>query len=232
MQISSKFYLKNIPKKEANNFFSKYEHLGNSGLGSWHYGLFENDNLLSVVSYGPTCFSPKRGFLSLIAQKYNMKIIQLCRGGTKQSEHNNLPSQIVSNSLKVIRENHGNSIVIAYSDTKFNEMGTIYQACNAIYLGLTNPGGQANYLINGKIVSGWTVRKKYGTRNLDILKNLFPNIKKIPLSKKHVYIFLMTSAREKNKIQNELGNRICCYPKREKLGVGSMKKDSKALINT
>jgi len=50
-------------------------------------------------------------------------------------------------------------VVVAYADVLYSEVGTIYQASNAIYTGLTNPKGQANYLINGKLLSGWIVRK-------------------------------------------------------------------------
>ena len=69
-----------ITKKEANDFYRQYEHLGNSGLGTCHYGLIINDELTSVVSYGNTCFSSSRGIISVIAVVLFAKSLKLREG--------------------------------------------------------------------------------------------------------------------------------------------------------
>ncbi|MCL1857692.1 MAG: hypothetical protein FWF92_00460 [Oscillospiraceae bacterium] len=212
-----------INKTEAEVFYKKYEHLGNCGLGVWHYGYYVDGVLLSVVSFGTANFNPKRSFIGKIAAAHNVKIIQLTRGGTLYDAPSNTPSKVIALVLKAIMKRFGNTIIIAYSDTKFYEVGTIYQASNFLYLGCTNPKNQSNYIVNGKQYTGWTIRKKYGTRNMSTLVNeLELNIKKITLSEKHQYVYINTSPLIKKSIKNCLNYKIKAYPKRDVLQIGSM----------
>lgn len=221
--------LKEINKKTAEDFFARYEHLGNCGLGVWHYGLYEQDELFSVISFGTTNFDPSRSRLGKLAQKFNLKIIQLNRGGTRFDAPRNTPSHAIRLAFNEIKKRFGECIVVAYSDTKWNEIGTIYQASNFLYLGLTNPKGQSNYLIKGKVYSGWTVRKKYGTRDMVKLIKILGKVKRISLTQKHIYIYLNMSKGKRTAVIKELDGCIMPYPKREALNVGSMLSIHKSL---
>lgn len=211
-----------IDKNEASSFFQRFEHLGNCGLGVWHYGCYEGVTLQSVISFGISNFNPQRSKIGNIAQRYNLKIIQLNRGGTRFDAPINTPSKAVSLALRQIRQDKGNSIIVAYSDTKWNEIGTIYQASNFLYLGVTNPKGQANYIVNGRVVSGWNIRKKFGTRNMSILESEVDSIEKIPLSPKHIYIYVNANKSIRKAVAKELNSKCKSYPKRIELSVGSM----------
>ncbi|MEN6636369.1 MAG: hypothetical protein ABFC56_10995 [Clostridiaceae bacterium] len=214
--------IRRIEKETAQRFFQQYEHLGNCGLGVWHYGIYSEDNLIAVVSFGTVCFNPHRSSIGAIAAKYNLRVIQLTRGGTKFDQPKNTPSMSVSMALKQIRNDLGDMIVIAYSDIKWNEVGTIYQASNFSYLGMTNPKGQSNYFINGLPLSGWNVRKQYGTRKVESLLNLGLLVEKKPLSQKHMYVYLNMCKTKKISIHKEIATRLKPFPKRKDIGVGSM----------
>lgn len=217
-------YVKEINKQMAQDFFAKYEHLGNCGLGVWHYALFnENNQLISVVSFGSTNFNTNRSFIGKIANKYGVRVIQLTRGGTKFNAPKNIPSFTIKKAMSEIKKRFGDCLIIAYSDTKWNEIGTIYQASNFVYLGTTNPKGQANYFVGNKIISGWDIRKQYGTRKMSVLENKIKDIKKIPLTPKHLYLYINSCKKLKNKIAVELSSKIQEYPKRKDLNVGSMR---------
>lgn len=222
--------VKEISKNEAELFFSQYEHLGNCGLGVWHYGLFDRSILMSVVSFGTTSFNPNRSYIGKIAAEYNMRVIQLTRGGTRFDAPKNIPSYTIKRAFSEIKKRFGDCIIVAYSDTRWNEIGTIYQASNFIYCGLTEPKGQSNYKINGKILSGWTVRKKYGTRDMNQLNKIVDGVEKIPLTKKHFYIFLKTSKLKRSLIIKDLQEIIKPYPKRKSLNVESMNKIRHSLM--
>lgn len=211
-----------ISKCEANEFFHQYEHLGNCGLGVWHYGCFIDGIVTAVISFGTVCFNPKRSRIGQFALDNNLKMIQLARGGTRFDAPKNSPSQAVSLVLKALRDKQGDAIVVAYSDMKWNEIGTIYQASNFLYLGMTNPRGQANYVINGEEMSGWTVRKRYGTRNMIQLKSIAGNVERIPLTPKHRYIFINAGSKMKSKASFALRDMIQPYPTRAVYNVGSM----------
>lgn len=227
--------IKEIKKNEAENFFKQYEHLGNCGLGVWHYGLYDDDALLSVVSFGPTNFNPNRCFLGKISEKYSVKIIQLTRGGTKFDADTNIPSFIIKRAMNEIKCKFGDCIIVAYSDTKWNEVGTIYQASNFLYCGLTEPKGQSNYMINGKKYSGWTVRKIFGTRDMKKLLETNKTVERIPLTKKHMYLYVKAPKMKKRLIMKALKQKYdfenLKYPNRIDLEVGSMNEIHMKMIN-
>lgn len=214
--------IRRISKKQAEDFFHEFEHLGNCGLGVWHFGCYSDNVLMAVVSFGSVCFDPNHSKLGKYAKDNDMKIIQLNRGGTRYDAPPNLPSQSVSLALNEVRRMFGNTIIIAYSDTDWNEIGTIYQSTNFIYLGLTDPKGQSNYIIDGKRMSGWTVRKKYGTRDMKRLTTLANDVVRIPLTKKHMYVFINASPLKKKMALKYFRDSIKTYPKRKELCVGSM----------
>jgi hypothetical protein len=91
-----------------------------------------------------------------------------------------------------INRDQGNLLILAYADPDFGEVGAVYQAANALYLGQTNPKNQSNYIVEGVWLSGWDVRKKYGTRDFDKLKQIDCNAKKISFNSK-VQIFIYQS---------------------------------------
>lgn len=215
-------HIARISKHEASCFFKQYEHLGNCGLGVWHYGCFEGEVLQSVVSFGTLSFDPHRSSIGEIAKRYNLRVIQLTRGGTRFDAPLNTPSKSIKMALQQVQIAFGISIIVAYSDTKWNEIGTIYQASNFLYLGVTNPKGQANYRVNGRVVSGWNIRKKFGTRDMSILESEVDSIEKIPLSPKHIYIYVNANKSIRKAVAKELNSKCKPYPKRIELSVGSM----------
>lgn len=124
--------------------------------------------------------------------------------------------------MRSLREERGDCLVVAYSDRAFNEIGTIYQACNALYTGLTDPKDQANYVIFGKLTSGWVVRKRFGTRAIGALKKHDPAAMKLPLSRKYRYVFVQASPRKKAKVIAALRPLIREYPNRASENVQPM----------
>jgi hypothetical protein len=214
--------IRKVSKKTAENFMGKYEHLGNLGLGVWHWGLFGGDDLLSVVSYGTVCFSKNRGWLCEIANLTGSNIIQLCRGGTKTTAPKGTASRLISLANKEILKMRGPTIIVAYADPNVSEIGTIYQASNFIYTGKTDPKGQANYLINGKFISGWKVRKIYGTRCRKKLREIDPNCQVINLPKKYRYVGIVAPPLKKKEIHSLIDKHSKSYPKRESENVCSM----------
>jgi hypothetical protein len=109
----------------------------------------------------------------------------------------------------------GPLIVVAYANPELGEIGTIYQACNAVYTGMTNPKGQANYVVLGKPMSGWQVRKRFGTRSRNKLREIDPDHQILPLSPKHRYILLACSRLKRKVIRQLLAPYSLPYPRRQ-----------------
>jgi hypothetical protein len=215
-------YLMELNLNVANSFLAKYEHLGNVGLGVWHWGLFMDGILVSVISFGVPCFAVCRSFLGDISKKCGARVIQFCRGATHPWAPQNTPSRIICLGLRAIYRKIGPSLVIAYADSHFQEIGTIYQASNAVYTGKTDPKGQANYIINGETLSGWVVRKRYGTRCRVKLRQIDANMKILPLEKKFRYVLLAGSWKFRKEARRLLDPYRAPYPKRSALEIPSM----------
>ena len=206
----------------AEDFMQRFEHLGNVGLGVWHWGLELNGKLAGIVSYGTTCFSIKRGWLAGIAQEVRCSIIQLCRGSSTLESPKGTASHLICLANRAMYRLKGPLLIVAYADPELCEIGTIYQACNAIYTGLTEPKGQANYIIHGEKLSGWRVRKRYGTRARSKLSDIDPNFRVLPLGKRHRYIMLAGPRHTRHHLRKLLNSFALPYPKRENTGVGRM----------
>jgi hypothetical protein len=208
-----------ISFNDANIFYEKYEHLGNTGRGVYHWGAFYNQRLVGAVSFGSPSFNPHRGILGDLATRYEVKVYQLTRGGTSSVAPRFAASWLVSRGLKQLKKCKGDCIVAAYSDPCFNEIGTIYQSANFIYIGRTNPKGQSDYIIHNRRLSGWIVRRKFGTRDMTVLREIDPNVVKIPLGVKFRYVYPAVSRLKKRKILKELSPFSLTYPKRKEEGI-------------
>jgi len=206
--------VKAIDHASAREFFEKYEHLGNCGLGVWHYGAVYESTLIGAISFGTACFAAKKGLFSLIARNFGLKTYQICRGATIVHAPRNTASRLLSRALRIFQKERGTCLVVAYADRVFNEMGTIYQACNGLYTGQTNPKNQANYVVKGRWMSGWVVRKKYKTRSMDALRHIDKNVVKIPLTAKYRYVFVQAPPLKKHLVTRALAPFVLPYPKR------------------
>jgi len=221
-------YLTSISKSITNDFLAHYEHLGNVGLGIWHKGFYIEKKLAATLSFGTTCFYKKKGIWEEFVDIKDVRIIQLCRGATASWAPKNTPSKIISLALKQVRKDFGPTIVVAFSDPIYGEVGTVYQSTNAIFTGWTNPKGQATYIVDGRKMSGWSVYKKYNTRSKGKLKLIDPNVKIIPLNPKMRYVYISAPKRQKRKLLKKLSPYKKPYPKRGTHNILSMKE---ALLN-
>lgn len=212
--MTNGYHVRKVTEEVAVDFMKSYEVMGNVGLGVWHYGLFDINNLLSVVSYGMPCFALNRTFVGNIANKFECKVIQLCRDSVTPDAPKNIASQIICSANHLLYKEYGNLIIVAYADPEFGEVGAVYQAANAIYLGKTNPKDQSNYVIEGIWLSGWDVRKKYGTRDFEKLKKIDPSVKRYPLTPKYKYIFIKVPSVTRKKLLMELQKEKNPYPKK------------------
>lgn len=220
--------MERISHSEAAKFFKQYEHLGNCGLGVWHWGSFLGEQLIAVVSFGTTCFARTRGQLAAIANRFGLGLYQISRGGTVKNAPRNTPSRVVSAALSQLQRERGDCLVIAYADRNYNEVGTIYQACNGYYLGQTSPKDQSNYVIDGRVMSGWVVRKKFGTRDINKLRRMAHSIVKLPLTQKYRYAFVQANRTTRIRVLQELTPLVRPYPNRHTENIAAM--DIKELI--
>ena len=98
---------------------------------SWSFGLFHDEQLEGVITYGTPSSAPLRR--GICGDSFKHCVVELNRLCLRKNLRNDA-SFLVSHSLKMLR---GNKIVISFADTSQGHVGTVYQASNFIYCGLS-----------------------------------------------------------------------------------------------
>lgn len=206
---TSEVICRQITYTEAKEFILQYEWMGNMGTSKLCFGLFLGESLTAVCCFGPTVAPTK---LNNILN--GASVIQLCRGASAWWAPKWAPSKLIGWCLRWLYVNSDFYCAVAYADPVAGEIGTIYQACNALYLGLTDPKHSCYYIINGHKYDPRKVVAKFGSRKKTFIANIDPYFETIPINKKHRYLFIIGPRKRSKRIISELRPMIQPYPKR------------------
>ncbi len=144
---------------------------------NWHYskcipvnklvkiGAWENNKFIGVVIFSP-------GASAYSGRRYGLSKQQICElTRVALSCHKNPVSKILSISMKFLKlKNPGLRMIVSYADPRQNHHGGIYQAGNWIYSGVTEPGGDFEYLIDGKWTHPRSVKEKFGFKGKALIE--------------------------------------------------------------
>lgn len=201
-----------LDQKSARIFIEKYEWLGNVGAARYSYGLFCKKLLLAVVCFARPTSS--QSFKSQLHVVDDLCVYQLCRGATSPIAPKWAGSFLISSALKMLSKQRRVCAVLAYADPRAGEVGIVYQAANALYLGLMDSRGPGQYIINGKSFHPRSVYRTYGTAKHDVLIEVDPFYERIQRTKKHRYIFITAKGARRKLILHALRPHIKTAPKR------------------
>lgn len=126
--------IRSVSRKLAEHIILKYEWLGTMGKSTYHYGIFYGDYCAGVccVAVG----GDTAGVYSHRPFKIEpIELATLVRGACVHWAPIGSNSKLVSWTCRLLAKETRCKIVLAYSDTDAGEIGTIYQACNWIYIG-------------------------------------------------------------------------------------------------
>jgi len=97
---------------------------------SYAFGIFRDDNLIGIITYGtPVSSSLRMGICGIKWSDSVIELNRLCCENTK-----NIASKLVGESLRLLPKP---SIVVSFADIGQGHVGYIYQATNFIYTGLS-----------------------------------------------------------------------------------------------
>ena len=135
---------------EITKFIERHEWLGKMPNRPTHRFIASYNGKLAgvIVMATPNSFSNLLG-------KENRNLEKLIsRGACISWSPKNLGSALVMFAVRWMAKNTDFRYFTAYSDTEARELGTIYQACNFIYLG-QNSGARCEYFDADKPSRGW-----------------------------------------------------------------------------
>jgi hypothetical protein len=105
-----------------------------------------------------------------LAGEYGLRMTEcaeLCR--IALNAHVTPVTRIISIAIKMLkREMPGIRLLVSYADMNQGHEGKIYQASNWYYVGQT--GYEAGIMLNGKLTHRRTINSKYGTSDVDWLR--------------------------------------------------------------
>ena len=119
-----------ISRREAASFIVQYEWLGNCGKPSLCVGARAPGGDL----FGVACFGNGVG-ADVRARLGGGAAICLERGACAHWAHPHASSWLITRACKLAATTAGWRVFYAYSDPAAGEIGTVYQACNWLYLG-------------------------------------------------------------------------------------------------
>jgi hypothetical protein len=172
---------------------------------SYAYGLFENGEMVGVVTYGtPASSTLCKGVCGVEWQSHVVELNRLVLKNNKPNE----ASRLVAGSLKLLPSP---KIVVSFADTAQSHVGFVYQATNFIYTGLSakfrdprvrglehqHHATYAHGLTNKQVI------EKYGAENVYFVDR----------SRKHRYVYFVGSKKEKRQMMDALRYQVLPYPK-------------------
>jgi hypothetical protein len=182
---------------------------------SWAFGLFDDDCLEGVVTYGTPSSAPLRR--GVCGDAYKSNVIELNRL-VLLGNHRNHASMLVGRSLRQIP---GNRIVISFADTEQNHVGYVYQATNFVYCGLS--AKRTDWKVRGmEHLHGQTIADRFRgeeSRAAAIRAKYGDDFYLAPRPRKHRYVTFLGSRKFRKEARSALKYAVLPYPKskREKV---------------
>jgi len=143
-------------------FIKRHEWLGTISNYPTHFFIAKYKDILA----GVIIMDMPNSFSKLLGEKTRKIERLISRGACISWSPKNLGSSLIMYSIKWMVKNTDYRVFTAYSDPEAKELGTIYQACNFIYLGQSS-GAACQY----KIPSGKWVSDRY-FRSRSVYKRL------------------------------------------------------------
>jgi len=176
---------------ECKDWFLNKHYLKRMPPISFCYGLYVNDKLEGVVSFGkPASDSLCRG---LCGEDLKSRVFELNRLVINEIGEKNLASFLIGGALRFLKKL--NLIIVSYADQGWNHSGYVYQATNWIYTGSTL-----------KRTDMWAEGHSRHARD--------PSIRKLR-SPKHRYVYFAGDRRFKKMAKKALNYPEESYPKGE-----------------
>jgi hypothetical protein len=213
MAIVGNYKIARINYETAMRVVTKYHYLHRPAPCSFAFGLYEingdssklftMDRLVGVITYGTPSSAPLRSGICGVEEKDN--VIELTRLWVEDSTPKNAESYLIGNTLPMVNK----EIVVSFAEIEAGHVGTVYQATNWIYTGLS--AKRTNWTIEGVELHGQTIADKYTSKELRAFVGDRFKLKDRP--RKHRYVYLNCTKRRKKQLLSKLRYCIEPYPK-------------------
>lgn len=203
-----RYRIEQITYRQAMDVVVKNHYLHRKAPCSIAFGLFLGESLKGVVCYGTPSSAPLRAG---IAGKENAgNVIELTRLWVCDSVPRNGESYLIGNTLKRC----GKEIVVSFAEIQQGHLGTVYQATNWLYTGLS--AKRTNWTVKGINLHCQTLADKYTAK--EIREKYGDNFYLVERPRKHRYVYINAKGARKRELIAGLRYGIEPYPKQNTRG--------------
>ena len=202
------YEVKSIDYQDCKEWFLKKHYAHRIPPIDFCFGLYDEDKLIGICSYGTPLSSKLRGSVG------SHKLYELNRLVVNEQLPKNTLSYFVGKTITLMPKP---CVLVSYADTSHNHHGYIYQATNWVYTGLSVKF--MDYMVKGlEHLHGQSIMDmSRGQENrVEWLKQKFGDklyMKERP--RKHRYFYFVGDKRDKKKMLQELPYEPQPYPKGE-----------------
>ena len=163
----------------------------------------DGDELCGVVCYGPPSSAPRRRVIA--GPDHADNVIELTRLWVADDVPKNGESFLISRTVR----RAGKAIVVSFADTEEGHVGTVYQAANWFYTGLS--AKRTNWTVSGLNRHGQSLGDKWSAEQ--IRTTFGDRFALSPRPRKHRYIWINAKGRRRIELISQLRYRPQPYPK-------------------
>ena len=193
-----------VPFRAAKTLLTEQHYLHSMPGGTYlAFGVFNHKRLLGAVTLG---VGPKNVH-RLVEGAAPDDVLALTRFWLSDEFPANSESSVIGRTLRAIRKHTLIKFVVTYADPSRGHIGTIYQASNWLYTGLSQPMPLYD-LGDGIQHHSRSLSHAYGTHSMEHFQSKGIGIRKIAQSPKHRYMYFLD-----NSWRNRLTVPVQPYPK-------------------
>lgn len=198
-----KYFISRIDYKTAMDVIVQKHYLHRKAPCSVAYGLFLDRCLVGVICYGTPSSAPLR---SGIAGKENANnVVELTRLWVCDSVPKNGESFLIGRTLK----HAGKEIIVSFAEIDQGHVGTVYQATNWLYTGLS--AKRTNWTVTGIDKHCQTLADKYTAQ--EIREKYGDKFSLTPRPRKHRYIYINAKGFRKTQLIAAIKYPLLPYPR-------------------
>ena len=169
------------------------------------FGLFREDRIVGVITYGVSCSSTL--LKGICGPEESKNVYELTRLWIEDGQPKNSASFFIGNTIRQLDK----EIIVSFAEINAGHIGYVYQASNFFYCGLSSKFRDPKvrgleHQHHATYAHGMTmseVRNKYGEENVYYVDR----------PRKHRYIYFNAKGKRRKKLISKLRYDILPYPK-------------------
>ena len=206
MALKEDYTIKRITYHEAMDIVVEKHYMHRKGPCSRAFGLFDKqDRLIGVITYGVSASSTL--LKGVCGPEEAKNVYELTRLWIEDSTPKNAESYFIGNTIKTLDR----QIIVSFSEIAQGHIGTVYQASNFLYCGLSakfrDPKVKGlehrHHTSYAHGINMAQVREKYGAENVYYVDR----------SRKHRYVYINAKKKRRKELLSKLNYNVLSYPK-------------------